>query len=282
MNDDVRPPQEQELPGSEAKMQPEPDYAPVYEGSGRLKGKVALITGGDSGIGRATAVLYAREGANVAIVYLSEDADAQEAKRAVEAEGGQCITIAGDVGDKSFCMDAVKQTVDAFGALDVLVNNASEQTVQEDVRDISEDQLTRTFRSNIFGMFFMVQAALDHLKEGAAIVNVGSVLSFKGKSELMDYAATKGAIVNLTRSLSQSLVEKGIRVNAVAPGPIWTPLIPASFPAEEVASFGTQSAMGRAGQPNEVAPSLLFLACKDSSFMTGQVLHPNGGSIVGG
>ncbi len=281
MNDNARPPQAQTLPGDQDRMMPEPESMPRYPGSGRLKGKVALITGGDSGIGRAVAVLFAREGAKVAIVYLSEDDDAAETLRLVGEEGSEGISIRGDLGGKDFCRDAVRQTVERFGGLNVLVNNASEQTEQEDLRNITEEQLTRTFRSNIFGMIFMAQAALDHLKEGDCIINSTSITSYKGQPVLMDYASTKGAITAFTRSLSQSLIESKIRVNGVAPGPVWTPLIPASFPPEEVAKFGSSAPMGRAGQPNEIAPSYLFLACDDSSFMTGQVLHPNGGTVVG-
>jgi NAD(P)-dependent dehydrogenase (short-subunit alcohol dehydrogenase family) len=282
MNDNARTPQSQSLPGDQDRMQPQPETMPRYKGSGRLEGKVALITGGDSGIGRAVAVLFAREGARVSIVYLSEDDDADETLRLVAAEGSEGISIRGDIGDKAFCADAVRRTVDRFGGLDILVNNAAEQHEEKDLRNISEEQLVRTYRSNIFGMFFMTQAALDHLKEGSAIVNSTSITSYKGQPVLMDYASTKGAITAFTRSLSQSLLEQKIRVNAVAPGPVWTPLIPASFPPEDVAKFGSSAPMKRAGQPNEIAPSYLFLACEDSSFMTGQVLHPNGGTVVGG
>jgi NAD(P)-dependent dehydrogenase (short-subunit alcohol dehydrogenase family) len=263
-------------------MRPEPDLSPRYPGSGRLAGKVAIITGGDSGIGRATAVLFAREGANVAICYLEEDRDAEDTLSLISEEGGDAIKIRGDVGDKAFCARAVSETVERFGGLHVLVNNASEQHVREDLREIPEDQLERTFRTNIFGMIFMAQAALDHLKEGDAIVNITSVTAYHGQPVLMDYASTKGAIVAFTRSLAKNLASKGIRVNGVAPGPIWTPLIPASFPAEKMPEFGENVPLGRAGEPNEVAPSVLFLACADASYMTGQVLHPNGGSIVGG
>ncbi len=276
-----QPPQHQERqPGREHQMNPEPDYAPRYPGSGRLQGKVALVTGGDSGIGRAVSVLFAREGAKLAILYKEEDRDARDTQALVEAEGSEALLIGGDVGDKSFCEDVVKQTVDRFGRLDVLVNNAAEQHEAEELAEISEEQLERTFRTNIYGYFFMAQAALKHMKEGASIVNTTSVTAYRGKSTLVDYASTKGAIVAFTRSLSGQLAEKGIRVNAVAPGPIWTPLIPASFDAEKVAEFGTNVPLGRAGQPNEVAPAFLFLACDDGSYFSGQVLHPNGGEIL--
>ena len=284
MSDDTaRPAQAQERqPGREHEMRPEPDHAPRYPGSGRLDGKVALVTGGDSGIGRATAVLFAREGAKVAIVYRDEDRDAEATCGLIEAEGGEALAIRGDVGERAFCRKAVEETVRRFGGLDVLVNNAAEQHVEEDFRAIDEEQIARTFRTNIFGYMFMAQAALDHLGSGDAIVNVASITAYKGMPVLMDYASTKGAIVAFTRSLSGNLAKEGIRVNGVAPGPIWTPLIPASFPAESVATFGEGTPLGRAGQPNEVAPAILFLACADASFMTGQMLHPNGGTIVAG
>jgi NAD(P)-dependent dehydrogenase (short-subunit alcohol dehydrogenase family) len=278
------PPQHQERqPGIEAQMTPRPRAEDrQYRGSGKLEGKVAIITGGDSGIGRAVAIMYAREGADVAVVYLNEHQDAEETKRLVEKEGRRCLPIAGDVGDEAFCRQAVQQAVQELGRLDVLVNNAAEQHPRDSIEQISAEQLERTFRTNIFGMFFMTKAALPHLKEGSAIVNTTSVTAYKGSPQLLDYSATKGAIVAFTRSLSQGLAEKQIRVNAVAPGPIWTPLIPSTFPEDKVASFGADVPLQRPGQPEEVAPSYVFLASDDSSYMTGQVLHPNGGSVVNG
>jgi NAD(P)-dependent dehydrogenase (short-subunit alcohol dehydrogenase family) len=269
--------QDQE-PGSEAKLEPKPDWEPRYPGSGRLKDKVALITGADSGIGRGVAALFAREGADVAIVYLCEDEDANKSKQIVEDEGRRAITIRGDIGDKNFCEKAVQQTIDALGKLDVLVNNAGEQHWDKDITDISEEQLRRTFQTNIFGMFFMTQAARPHLKKGSTIVNTTSVTTYKGSKLLLDYSSTKGAILGFTRSLAKNLVKDGIRVNAVAPGPIWTPLNPyGGQPKDKLPEFGKDTPMGRPGQPNEVAPSFLFLACEDASYMTGQVLHPDGG-----
>ena len=277
------PPQTQaRQPGRESEMTPKPDYEPRFPGSGRLEGKTALITGGDSGIGRATSILFAREGANLAIVYLEEDKDAEETKSLVEKESGKCLLLKGDVASSKFCADAVKKTMKEFGRLDILVNNAAEQHAQEEVEDISEEQLEKTFRTNLFGYFFMTQAAMPHLKKGASIINTTSVTAYRGHDTLVDYASSKGAIVSFIRSLSKQLAGDGIRVNGVAPGPIWTPLIPASFDADKVAKFGKHVPLGRPGQPNEVAPSLLFLACADSSYMTGQVLHPNGGEMVGG
>lgn len=281
---ELQPPQHQnQQPGIESEMTPRPRFDDVkYRGSGKLQGKVALITGGDSGIGRAIAVFYAKEGADVALLYLNEHQDAEDTKRRVEAEGRRCITIAGDIGDEQFCKEAVQQTVQQLGYLDILVNNAAEQHPQQSIEDITAEQLERTFRTNIFSMFFLTKAALPHLKQGSAIINTTSVTAFKGNQQLLDYSSTKGAIVAFTRSLSQSLVEKGIRVNGVAPGPIWTPLIPATFPEDKVKSFGAQVPMQRAGQPEEIAPCYVFLASDDSSYMSGQILHPNGGEVVGG
>ena len=270
-------------PGREHEMEPAPDVIkPDYKGSGKLDGEVALVTGGDSGIGRAVSILFAREGADVAIVYLDEHEDAKQTKEWVEDEGQRCVLIDGDVGQKHFCEQAVAEAVDALGGLDVLVNNAAVQFVQQDVGDISEEQLDRTFRTNIYAHFFMTQAARPHLDEGDAIINTTSITAFEGNPVLLDYSSTKGAILAFTRALAQNLADDGIRVNAVAPGPIWTPLIPASFSAEQVETFGQDTPLGRAGQPEEVAPCYVFLAAGDSSYITGQTLHPNGGQVVGG
>lgn len=279
----INPPQEQDhQPGRETEMHPKPDYMPKFQGNGRLDGKVAIITGGDSGIGRACAVLFAREGAEVALVYLEETEDAKITAAAVKAEGRQALLLRGDVGDKTFCDNVVGKTIEEFGKLDVVVNNAAEQHPQDEITDISPEQLQKTFQTNLFGYFYLTQAAMPHLKSGASIVNTTSVTAYRGSPTLLDYSSTKGAIVAFTRALSANLAEKGIRVNAVAPGPIWTPLIPATFPAEKVAEFGSSQPMKRAGQPNEVATCHLFLACDESSYLSGQVLHPNGGEIVGG
>ena len=280
----INPPQHQDRrPGLEGDMTPRPQSDdPGYQGSGKLQQKVALITGGDSGIGRAVAIFFAKEGADVAIAYLDEEEDARETKRLVEAEGRRCLALAGDIGDESHCQELVERTVRELGRLDILVNNAAEQHPQESIEQISSEQLERTFRTNIFAMFYLTKAAVKHLKEGAAIINTTSVTAYKGSPQLLDYSATKGAIVAFTRSLSQALVEQGIRVNAVAPGPIWTPLIPSTFPEDKVASFGADVPMQRPGQPEEVAPSYVFLASDDSSYISGQVLHPNGGNVVNG
>ena len=270
---------EDQLPGSEEILEPKPDWHPRYPGSGRLEGKVALVTGGDSGIGRAVAALFAREGADVSIVYLCEHEDAKKTEAIVENEGRRAVTIAGDLGSKAFCEAAVQETVDQLGRLDILVNNAGEQHPDKDIRDITEQQLKRTFQTNIYSMFFITQAARPHLKQGSAIINCTSVTMYKGSEDLLDYSSSKGAITAFTRSLAKNLVKDGIRVNAVAPGPIWTPLNPfGGQPPEDIKDFGKNTPMGRPGQPNEVAPSFLFLACEDASYMTGQVLHPDGGS----
>ena len=272
---------EDQLPGHESELEPKPDWEPRYPGSGRLEGKVALITGADSGIGRAVAALFAREGADVAILYLCEHDDAGKTKAIVEEEGRKAIIIAGDVGDKDFCERAVKQTVNELGRLDILVNNAGEQHPDEDIRGITEDQLKRTFQTNVFGMFFMTQAAEPHLKEGSAVINCTSVTMYKGSPQLLDYSSTKGAMTAFTRSYAKNAIEKGIRVNGVAPGPIWTPLNPfGGQKPEKIPEFGKDTPMGRPGQPNEVAPAFLFLACEDSSYMIGQILHPNGGDFT--
>jgi NAD(P)-dependent dehydrogenase (short-subunit alcohol dehydrogenase family) len=248
----------------------------------RFEGRVALITGGDSGIGRVVALAFVEAGADVAIVYRNEHEDATETRRRVEVRGRRCLVLAGDIGREAFCRRAIARVLRALGQLDVLINNAAEQHPRKSLRAISARQLERTFRTNVFGMFFMTKAALPHLKPGSAIINTTSVTAYRGSQHLLDYSATKGAIVSFTRALSQALAEERIRVNAVAPGPVWTPLIPASFPAERVATFGSEVPLGRAGEPAEIAPCYVFLASADASYMTGQVLHPNGGEIVNG
>jgi NAD(P)-dependent dehydrogenase (short-subunit alcohol dehydrogenase family) len=281
MNKRMQPAQKQaRQPGRESEMRPLPEYLPKYPGSGRLKGKVALITGGDSGIGRAVAVAMAREGAKIAIVYLEEHKDAEETVRLVSEEGSEVVKFAGDIGDESFCEQVADDTVKSFGRLDVLVNNAAEQHEVDDPLELTAEQIERTFRTNVFSFFYLTKAALRHMKEGASILNTTSITAFQGHKTLLDYSATKGAIVSMTRSLSEVLVEKGIRVNAVAPGPIWTPLIPASFDAEKTARHGASAPMQRPGQPNEVAPCYVFLASEDASYISGQVMHPNGGTVI--
>jgi NAD(P)-dependent dehydrogenase (short-subunit alcohol dehydrogenase family) len=279
-----RPEQHQDRqPGLEYKMRPQPKADdPSQRGCGKLKGKVALITGGDSGIGRAVAIAFAKEGAQVAVVYLDEHKDAEETRSLVEGYGQTCLLISGDVGDEKFCQRAIRQTIQKLKRLDIIVNNAAVQYPQNGLEDISSKQLEKTFRTNIFSYFYIAKAALLYLGKGSAIINTTSVTAYRGSPHLLDYSSTKGAIVSFTRSLSQALVEKEIRVNGVAPGPIWTPLIPATFPAEDVAKFGSDVPMGRAGEPEEVAPSYVFLASDDSSYITGQILHPNGGEIVNG
>lgn len=278
------PPQHQDQqPGIESEMHPRPEYEGTYLAAGKLRGKVALITGGDSGIGRAVALAYAKEGADLAIVYLNEHDDANQTKAEIEREGRKCVLIPGDVGDENFAKQAVKQTVDALGGLDILVNNAAEQHPQQQIEDITTEQLERTFRTNIFSMFHFVKAAMPHLKKGSAIINTASVTAYKGNPTLIDYSSTKGAIVSFTRALSMNIVgKKRIRVNAVAPGPIWTPLIPSTFDAKQVSEFGGNVPMQRPGQPEELAGAYVYLASDDSSYMSGQVLHINGGEIVNG
>ncbi len=279
-----RSPQSQSRqPGLEAEMQPRPQAERSdYRGSGKLVGRVAVITGGDSGIGRAVAIAFAKEGADVAIVYLDEHEDAAETKRQVEEEGRRCLTMAGDVGREEFCQDAIQRTLNEFRHLDILVNNAGVQFPQEQLSAITAEQLERTFRTNIYSYFFMAKAALPYLKEGSAIINTTSVTAYRGSKHLLDYSSTKGAIVAFTRSLALNLAPQKIRVNGIAPGPIWTPLIPATFDPKHVAEFGSDVPLQRAGQPAEVAACYVFLASNDASYMTGQVLHPNGGEIING
>ena len=277
------PPQEQPEPGKEGLMNPRPEYrGEDYKAAGKLEGKVAIITGGDSGIGRSVAVLYAREGADVAILYLDQHQDAEETRTVVEQYGRRCLTFAGDVADRDVCRKVIDETLAAFGKLDIVVNNAAEQHPQEKLEDISEEQWEKTFRTNIFGMFQMTKAALPHLGKGASIINTTSVTAYKGSPQLLDYSATKGAITAFTRSLSMNLADRGIRVNGVAPGPIWTPLIPSTFDADEVAEFGSNTPMKRPGQPDEVAPAYVYLASSDAAYVSGQVIHVNGGTVVNG
>ncbi|WP_432261306.1 SDR family oxidoreductase [Cupriavidus sp. TMH.W2] len=278
------PPQHQSRqPGLESAMQPQPDSgADDYVGSGRLNGRVALVTGGDSGIGRAIAVAFAREGADVAIAYLNEHADARETVGLVEAAGRKCLAIAGDLGDHTHAEAVARQTLQQYGKLDILVNNAAEQHPKASLEEVDASQLEATFRTNVFAMFHLTRAVLPHLKAGASILNTASVTAYRGSEHLVDYSATKGAIVSFTRSLALQVVERGIRVNGVAPGPIWTPLIPSTFTAEEVGQFGRQTPMGRPGQPFEVAGGFVFLASDAASYITGQILHINGGEVVSG
>lgn len=281
---DYQPRQHQDRqPGLESAMRPKPRAEMAdYRGAGKLLGRVAIVTGADSGIGRAVAIGFAKEGADVAIIYLDEHADAEETRRHVEAAGRRCLMLAGDVGDENFCQQVVDETIAKFGRLDVVVNNAGEQHPQDSLADISAGQLEKTFRTNVFALFFLTKAALPHLRAGASVINTTSITAYKGNPKLLDYSATKGAITAFTRSLSQALADQGIRVNAVAPGPIWTPLIPSTFSPEHVEKFGTSQPLGRVGQPDEVAPAFIFLASDDASYMSGQVLHPNGGEVVNG
>ena len=277
------PQQQKHQPGSESKMIPQPkSFMEDYKAAGKLAGKVAIVTGGDSGIGRAVCIAFAKEGADVAFAYLEEEEDANITEQHVVLEGVRCLKLRGDIGDKAFCQTLAETVVSELGRVDILVNNAAEQHVQSSLVDISEDQLQKTFATNVFGPFFLTQAVLPYLQEGASIINTASITAYQGHKKLIDYSATKGAIVAFTRSLADNLVDRKIRVNAVAPGPIWTPLIPASFNAMEVATFGQDSPMGRPGQPDEIAPSFVFLASTDSSYMTGQVMHPNGGTVING
>jgi NAD(P)-dependent dehydrogenase (short-subunit alcohol dehydrogenase family) len=278
------PPQTQDhRPGTQDEMTPKPQTVPPwYKPAGKLVGRRALITGGDSGIGRSVAVLFAMEGADVAIVYKNEHGDAEDTRKMVTENGRKCVVIAGDIGEEAFCQEAVNTAVQELGGLDIVVNNAAEQHPQKSIEEITAEQLERTFRTNIFSFFYIVKAALPHLQARASIINTTSITAYKGSPELLDYSSTKGAIVAFTRSLSQALADKKIRVNAVAPGPIWTPLIPSTFPEEKVANFGGDTPLERAGQPGEVAAGFVFLAGEDSSYMSGQVLHINGGEIVNG
>ncbi|MDR4945890.1 SDR family oxidoreductase [Neobacillus cucumis] len=278
------PPQHQNhQPGVESEMNPRPvSVAPNYKPSGKLTGKTAIITGGDSGIGKAVAIYFAKEGADVAIVYLEEHQDAEETKQLIEAEGRKCLLFSGDIGSEETCKDIISKTISEFQKLDILVNNAAEQHPQKSLLDISSQQLEKTFRTNIFSYFYMTKMALPHLKSGASIINTASITAYHGNEQLLDYSATKGAIVTFTRSLSMSLAKQGIRVNGVAPGPIWTPLIPSTFPEDQVATFGSNTPMGRAGQPHELAPSYVYLASDDSSYVSGQMIHVNGGTIING
>jgi NAD(P)-dependent dehydrogenase (short-subunit alcohol dehydrogenase family) len=280
----VFPPQHQNhQPGIESEMNPRPvSVDPQYKAAGKLTGKTAIITGGDSGIGKAVAIYFAKEGADVAIVYLEEHQDAEETRQLIEMEGRKCLLFAGDIGNEDFCKEIVHKTIDEWSRLDILVNNAAEQHPQDSLLNITAAQLEKTFRTNIFSYFYMTKMALPFLKKGAAIINTASITAYEGNETLLDYSATKGAIVTFTRSLAKSLAPLGIRVNGVAPGPIWTPLIPSTFSADQVATFGSDTTMGRAGEPYELAPSYVFLASEDSSYISGQMIHVNGGTIVNG
>lgn len=281
LKEEELPKQDQSLPGQESKMKPEPEIIrDDYEGSHKLEGKIALITGGDSGIGRSVAVHFAREGAKVAIVYYEESEDAQTTKEMVEAEDSECLIIRGDIKDRNFCEQCIKKVIDEFGGLNILVNNAAVQHVRQGIDEVELDKTEETFQTNVLSMFYLTKLAVEHLKKGDSIINTTSVVAYQGRKYLIDYGATKGAIVGFTRSLNDDLAPKGIRVNAVAPGPIWTPLIPATFDEEHVADFGKSTNIGRPGQPSEVAPAYVFLASKDASYIAGQVIHVNGGEAV--
>lgn len=277
----IRPLQKQQKPGLEKSLSPLPDSKPISQ-DGKLKGKTAVVTGGDSGIGKATALLFAKEGADVVIPYLSETSDAKDTKKEIEVLGRRCVLIKGDLGKENHCKKVIAKTISEFGKLDILVNNAGNHWEADQIEDISTEQLLKTFHSNFFSVFWLTKYAMKHLKKGSSIINTTSVTAYRGSDHLMDYAATKGAILSFTRSLSANVAPKGIRVNAVAPGPIWTPLIASSFSKKEISEFGSDTPMRRAGEPNEVATCFLFLASEDAAYMTGQVLHPNGGEIVNG
>lgn len=283
-NKNAFPPQHQnKQPGIESEMNPQPvSVDPNYRGSGKLNNKTAIITGGDSGIGKSVSIYFAKEGADVVIVYLNEHQDAEETKKSVEAEGKKCLLVAGNIGDEAFCQEVIKKTIDQFGKVDIIVNNAAEQHPQNSLLDISTEQLEKTFKTNIFSHFYLTKAALPHLQKGSSIINTTSITAYDGHEQLIDYSATKGAIVSFTRSLAKSLAPQEIRVNAVAPGPIWTPLIPSTFSEDQVTNFGTNTPLGRAGQPFELAPGYVYLASNDSSYVSGQTIHINGGKIVNG
>lgn len=283
-NKQTFPPQHQNhQPGVEDEMNPIPIHvSDQYKGSNKLKDKVAIITGGDSGIGKSVAIYFAKEGADVVVSYLNETKDAEDTKKQVEAEGRRCILMAGDIGNEDVCNQIVDDTMKEFGKIDIVVNNAAEQHPQQSLLDITSEQLERTFRTNIYSYFYLTKAALPHLKKGSSIINTSSITAYQGNEQLLDYSATKGAIVTFTRSLSKSLAKDEIRVNGVAPGPIWTPLIPSTFPADQVAEFGSTTPMGRAGQPYELAASYVFLASNDSSYVSGQMIHVNGGTVING
>jgi len=278
-----KPEKQDKQPGIEAKMNPRPEYInPNYKPAGKLTGKVALVTGGDSGIGRSVCVHFAKEGADVAFVYLDEDVDAKETQRLIEEAGRKCLAIKGDVKNADFCKQAVEKVVQEFGKLNILVNNAGMQFPQKDIKNITEEQLDTTFRTNIYAYFYFAEAALEHMKEGDCIINTTSVTAYRSSPALIDYSSTKGAITTFTRSLATNLSGKGIRVNGVAPGPVWTPLIVSTFDEEKINKFGEETAMKRAGQPSELGPAYVFLASDDASFITGQVIHVNGGEVVNG
>lgn len=270
-------------PGIEAMMNPKPiSENPNYEGANKLAGKVAVISGGDSGIGRAVAIAFAKEGADIAILYFDEHSDAEDTKKMIEGLGKRCLTLAGDIGEEAVCRGFIEKVIEVYGKIDIVVNNAAEQHTQNSIEDITKEQLERTFKTNIFGAFYLTKAAMQHLKSGGVIINTASVTAYKGHETLLDYSSTKGALVSFTRSLALNLASRNIRVNAVAPGPVWTPLIPSSFTAEEVGKFGSNAALGRPAQPVEIAPAYVYLASEESSYMTGQTIHVNGGEIVNG